>query len=135
MLQIYSENVTVNSNSSFPLNNIVIEKGNTATVQGNTIQFNKAGIYYVAVDASVEPSAAALMTIGLTKNGQSLPYAGAQANGTTGNTTALAFSTLIRCPQNNTNCCLTAPTVITIDNETEDANLTGSINIVVTKIC
>ena len=135
MVQAYSENVTVNAQSAFPFNNVVIEKGCTATIQGNTILLEKAGIYCVMVDASVAPSVAGEIIIDLQKDGQILKYAAAQATGAVGETTSLAFNTLIRCPQNNTPCCLTAPTSIVLWNDMEEGNVTGGANIVVTKIC
>jgi hypothetical protein len=87
------------------------------------------------VDASLIPSTAGEIIIDLQKDGQSLKYAAAQATGTVGNTTALAFSTLIRCPQDNTCNCLTAPTTIVLWNDSEEGSVTGGSNIVVTKIC
>lgn len=134
MVQAYSENVTVNAQSAFPLNNVVIEKGCTATIQGNTILLEKAGIYCVVVTASVAPSAQGEILIDLQKDNQTLKYAAAQVSGTADNTSNLSFTTLVRCPQNNTPCCVSAPTAIQVWNDS-DVNLGGDFNIVVTKIC
>ena len=135
MTQAYSENVTVPAQSAFPFNNVVIQKGCTAQLQGSTIVFEKAGIYMIAVDASVVPSAVGEIVIDLQKDNQPVRYAAAQATGAIDTTSALAFTTLIRCPQNNTCNCLTAPTTVQVWNDSEDISLTGGINIVVTKIC
>lgn len=136
MVQAYSNNITVNAKSAVPFNNVVFSKGCTTDLQNATFTFNKAGIYMVAVDASVEPSAAGEIELCLYQNGQPLPYAAAQATGAVDSTTALAFTTLIRCPQDNNRCnCLTAPTTIQLWDDSDTIDLTGGFNIVVTKLC
>lgn len=134
MVQAYSENITVNSQSAVPFNTVVIEKGTTVRQQGNTFLFEKAGIYCVVVNASVAPSAQGEILIDLQKDNQTLKYAAAQTSGTAGDTSNLSFTTLVRCPQDNTPCCASAPTAIQVWNDS-DVNLGGDFNIVVTKIC
>ena len=133
MVQVFSNNVSVSTNEAVPFNTVVIDKGNTVQLVGNTFQFNKAGIYNMDITANVAPAEAGEVSLQLVQDGLALPYAVGQATGTVGNTVNIKFSTLIRCPQNNTCCCTSAPTRVILNNIGE--NISGDFNVVVTKIC
>ena len=135
MIEVYSNNVTVSAGATFPLNNVKIIKGSTATLNGNSIQLNRAGVYSINVALSVEPVTAGEVSVALYKNG--LPDAGS-GTGFTGvldTINTASFPVLVQCPQNNDPCCCcTAPTTISIVN-TSEVDITGDIIVVVTKVC
>ena len=134
MIEAYSTNITVAENTAIPFNNIVIEKGCTAKmVAPATIELNKAGVYYVSVNASAEPSAVGDVSIQLAKNGLDQPQAQSVITGVVGDLSTLSFSTLVQVPQNNTCSCTTSPTTIQVING--PAATYDNINITVTKIC
>lgn len=133
MTQVFSNNVSVSTNETVPFNNVVIDKGNSVKFIGNTFQFNKAGIYFMDVTANVTPAEAGEVSLQLVQDGLALPYAVGQATGTVGNTVNIKFSTLVRCAQDNTCCCTSAPTRVVLNNIGE--NISGDFNVVVTKIC
>lgn len=124
MLEAYSLNVTVPENAAIPFNNVSLQKGCTAVLNGtSTISLNKCGVYMIAVDTS----SAAAATIQLFKNG--IAQAQAQSTGTTAN-----FVTLIQVDENNSCCPCSAPTNIQIINTgAADATFTDA-NITVTKV-
>ena len=122
MLEAYSTNVTVGANANIPFNSTSLIKGCTAThPSSDTIDLNKCGVYMISVDATTGTST----TIQLYKDGVAQPQA--QSTGT-----SLGFVTLVQVSENNTNCPCTAPTVITVQNET--AGTFDNANIVVTKV-
>ena len=134
MIEAYSRNIDVAADAAIPFNNIVIRKGCTATLAAPaSIQLNKAGIYMVAVDASIIPDATGDVSIQLSKNGILQPQAFAIEDGTAAETTALSFTTLVQVQQNNTCSCITAPTTIQVINSA--AGTFEIANITVTKIC
>ena len=45
MLQVYSDNLTVDANTVFPFNNVVIDKGCVAEVGKHQELIDKGGIY------------------------------------------------------------------------------------------
>lgn len=125
MLEAYSLNVTVASDTAIPFNNQSIKKGCTAELNGvSTIELNKCGVYMVSCDCSSTASA----TIQLFKNGVALPQA--QSTGTSN-----AFTTLVQVPTNNSCCSCSSPTLLQVKN-VGDADATfPNANIVVTKVC
>lgn len=135
MIEVFSNNVTVDANAVIPFNNISIKKGCTAVLSApSTIQINKCGIYSVACDASVIASADGIASIQLYKNGIAQSQAQSSATCATGNNESLSFSTLVQVQENNGCSCCDAPTLLHIVNtgvEVEYAN----INVCVTKIC
>ena len=134
MLEAYSTNITVNEGEAIPFNNLVIKKGCTAELSAPaTIQFNKAGVYMVSCNASVEPAAAGEVSIQLRKNGILQPQAISTETGEVDSITDLGFTTLVQVKEDNTCNCCTSPTTIQIVNGAE-ASFTIA-NIVVTKIC
>lgn len=124
MLEAYSLNVTVPTDSVIPFNNVSLQKGCTATLNGvGTIELNRCGVYMVEVDAS----AAASTTIQLFKDG--VAQAQAQSTGT-----SPSFTTLVQVDKNNCGCACSSPTNIQIKN-TGDASATFTdANIVITKV-
>ena len=135
MLEAYSNNVAVGTNSSIPFNNVTIKKGNTATLTSvGSVEFNKSGIYMVKVDAAAVPTSAGTMSIQLMKDGVLQPQAQSAVTGTTSNIDNMSFCTLVQVKQDNTCSCCTGPTVVRIVNT--GVPVTYNIaNIVVTKIC
>ena len=124
MLEAYSLNVTVATNSVIPFNSVTLKKGCTAELLGNgTIQLNKCGVYMVECDAS----ASASTTIQLFKDSVAQPQA--QSTGS-----SLSFTTLVQVTENNSTCPCSAPTLLQVKNTgTASATFTDA-NIVITKI-
>lgn len=137
MIEVYSNNITVPAGTAIPLENLALKKGCTVTNSGTrTLQFNKAGVYKVDVSASVVSSTATgTVAIQLMKNGSLVPNA--ISTETVGDATgihALAFSTLVTVPNNNSCCCTNIPTVITVMNNANAATY-NNIDVVITKVC
>lgn len=134
MIEVYSLNVAVDSQSAIPLNNVTIKKGCTAINSSpSTIQLNKAGVYMLSCNASATPDEAGLVSIQLYKNGVAQPQAVSSFTGTVGDTNTLSFTTLVQVSEDNTCCCCDSPTMLQILNVGGDA--TFDINVAVTKIC
>lgn len=133
MVQAYSENITVNTGGVIPFNNVVIEKGSTATMVNNSTQLNAKGVYEVKFNASFTPAEAGDIIVQLYING--LPYAPAKTtvSATVGNSFSIPFQTLVPVSHNTTPCCCSLPDVLTV--VCTGVGVTGSANIVVTKIC
>lgn len=135
MLKLYSLNVDVAQNGSIPFNNISIGKGTSAVLSApGTVQFNKSGVYMVAVNASITPAAAGDVSIQLAKNGMLDQGAFSVATAAADTTTALSFTTLVQVRDNNTCCCNTSPTTIQLLN-TGQAGTFPIVSMTVTKIC
>jgi len=125
MLEAYSLNVTVPTDSAIPFNNVTIRKGCTVELNGvSTIELNKCGVYMVEVDAS----SAAATTIQLFKEG--VAQAQAQSTGT-----SPSFTTLVQVSENNSKCCCSSPTNIQIRNAGDASATFTDVNVVVTKVC
>jgi len=74
MLQIYSDNLTMEANTAFPFNNIVLDKGCGESLSAPaTIQLNQRGIYLVEMDGFATPDAATEVSIQLYVNGVAQP--------------------------------------------------------------
>jgi hypothetical protein len=122
MIEIYSTDIDVATNTAIPFQNVSLKKGCTAELSGtSTIKLNKCGVYMVSVDAS----ASASTTIQLYKDG--VAQAQAQATGIT-----LSFNTLVQVTENNGCCACASPVSLQIINET--AATFTDINVCVTKI-
>ena len=126
MLEAYSLDVTVPAGASVPFNNVTIEKGRTAILNGvATIELNKCGVYMVECDAS----SATASTIQLFKDGVALPQG--QSTGT-----SPSFMTLVQVPSNNnSNCCCSSPVTLQVKNAGTASATFTNINVVVTKVC
>ena len=136
MIQAFSTNLTVNPNTAFQLENLVIDKGCGETLSAPaTIQLNKAGIYLVEMDGFATPDAATAVTIQLLVNGIAQPQAITSfVPASVTDTRTFGFKTFVRVTQNNCNCnCLTAPTTLQFMNG-DTALSDAHINVVVTKI-
>lgn len=122
MIESYSINIAVGADATIPFNSTSIQKGCTVEKTGaDTFQFNKCGVYMVAVDCSTGTST----TIQLVKNGVLQPQA--QSTGV-----SPSFVTLVQVPNNNSCCPCSNPTVIQIQNTT--AGTFTNANIVITKV-
>lgn len=125
MLEAYSVNVTVDSETAIPLNNVTVEKGCTAVLSAPaTIQLNKRGVYMVACNSS----SAAATTIQLYKDGLAQPQA--QSTGD-----SCAFVTLVQVESDNKPCCCGSPTTLQLFNDGEAAATFTNVNVVITKVC
>jgi len=126
MLEAYSVNVEVPANSSVPFNNIVLEKGCTATLASpTTIALNKCGVYVVTCTAS----AAAASTLQMYRDGVALPQS--VTVGT--NPTILSYIQVDR--NNNPNCCCSSPVTVRVVNPTDAAETFTNVKINVSKLC
>ena len=135
MLEVYSLNVDVESESMIPLNNVTIKKGCTAVNNSPaTIQLNKRGVYMVSCDCSVTPTDADLIKIQLFKNGVAQPQAQSSLTGVVGSTSTLHFNTLVQVSEDNSNCCCSSPTLLQIENAGIGVTF-DNVNVCVTKIC
>lgn len=136
MLELYSLNVEVDQNGTIPFNNVDLAKGCTAVLTApGTVQFNKSGVYVVNVSASITPAAAGDVSIQLAKDGVLELGSFSTATGAAGDTTALAFESLVQVPFNNNPCnCSTNPTTVQLIN-TGQAGTFPIVRMVVTKLC
>lgn len=118
MIEAFSNSVTVSSKSAIPLNTVVVDKNNTAELDGaSTIKFNKCGAYKVTCNASAVAGAAGVVSINLERNGIAMPQSVSQF--TAADTTSLytiGFETIVQVPQNNNNCPCTIPTTVVVRN-------------------
>ena len=136
MLQVYSSNLTVDANTVFPFNNIVIDKGCAETLSAPaTIQLNKAGIYLVEMDGFATPDATTEVSVQLYVNGVAQSQAISSFMGTAVTATdTFGFKTFVRVTENNCPCnCLTAPTTLQFMNGAT-ALTDAHINVAITKI-
>lgn len=136
MLQVYSTNLTVEANTAFPFNNVVVEKGCGAVLSAPaTVQLNRRGIYMVKVDGFATPDAATEVAVQLMVNGVAQPQAiSSFVPASITDTRTFGFTTFVRVLENNCNCnCLTSPTTIQVMNGTT-ALSDAHINMVITQI-
>lgn len=136
MLQAYSSNLAVATNTAFPFNNTVVDKGCAETLSAPaTIQLNKRGVYLVKVDGFATGAAAGQDTIQLYVNGVAQSQAISSVTLTTTGAANFNFNSLIQVAANNCPCnCVTSPTVLQVING-DSAITDAHINIVVTKLC
>ena len=136
MIQAYSDGVTVAANGTYPLNNTVFLKGNTAVIAGaGGIALTKRGIYNVHVDGFATFAAAGDYSIQLTRNGVLLPQAISTTALAAAGSANGAFDTLIvveesDCPCNWTSAAVTIGILNPSTVEVTDAH----INIIVSKL-
>ena len=137
MIQLYSDGVTVAAGGTYPLNNIVFLKGNTAIPAGASgVALPKRGIYNVHVDGFATLAAAGDYSIQLTRNGIPLPQAISTTTLTAAGSASGAFDTLVvveesDCPCNWTSSAVTIGVLNPSEVEVTDAH----INIIVSKLC
>ena len=128
MLQAYSDNISV-GNQAIPLNNVVLQCGNTVTLSGvGTISLNCPGIYNVSVDGYCEPATVGDVEIQMYSNGIAQPQAKTTFTGATGDINTFGFDTKVKIK-----CNCEAPATIQFVNS--GVNVTGlHFNVNVTKI-
>jgi hypothetical protein len=135
MIEAYSKNVTVTTNSTIPLNNVAIDKGCGVSINGSTITFNKCGVYKVTVSASTIATVIGVISFQLFKNGIAQTQAGTSE--TASDTTSLhsmSFTTFVQVPVNNCRCdSCTSPTTVNIVN-TGVGTTYNNVDVVVDKI-
>ena len=77
MLQAYSLNVTVPTDSAVPFNNVSVKKGCTVNMNGvSSIELNKCGVYMV----NCEASSATSTSLQVFKDGVAQPQAQSVGN-------------------------------------------------------
>ena len=136
MIQAYSDGVTVAANSTYPLNNIVFQKGNTAFAAGaGGIALTKRGVYNVHVDGFATLAEAGDYSIQLTRNGIPMPQAISKTPLAAAGSANGAFDTLViveesDCPCNWTSAAVTVGVINPSTVEVTDAH----INIIVSKL-
>ena len=136
MIEVYSENITVNANATIPLNTVALLKGASTQLQGTgTIQLNKCGIYEVKVFTIITGATTNELSIQLQKNGILVPQAMAAVTvSDTNSLNTIGFTTLVQVPENNKcNCPCSIPTTISVINTGEQATI-NLINVKVTRI-
>ena len=136
MIQAYSDGVTVAANGTYPLNNVVFLKGNTAVVAGaGGVSLTKRGIYNIHVDGFATLAAAGDYSIQLTRNGVPLPQAISTTTLAAAGSASGSFETLVvveesDCPCNWTSAAVTIGVLNPSTVEVTDAH----INMVVSKL-
>jgi len=136
MFQAYSDGATVVAGGTYPLNNVVFLKGNTAIAAGaGSVALTKRGIYNVKVDGFATLAEAGDYSIQLTRNGVPLPQAISTTTLTAAGSANGAFDTLVvveesDCPCNWTSAAVTIGILNPSTVEVTDAH----INIVVSKL-
>ena len=137
MLQVYSDNLTVDANTVFPFNNVVVDKGCAEALSAPaTIQLNQRGVYLVHYDGFATATVGGTISTQLYVNGTAQPAAISEYEAAdVAAAGSLQFETCVQVPNNNCNCNMTSsPTTLQFINNgiaIEDAH----INIVVTKLC
>lgn len=136
MLEVYSDNMVVASNTAIPLNSTSIQKGCTATRAGvDTIQLNKCGVYEITLDGFVSGDVGGTLTVQMRKDGVLQPQAVTSTTvASTLNFYPIGFTTLVQVDHNNSNCCCKSPVIIDFDN-TGVGISSGHINVTVTRLC
>ena len=135
MIEVYSNNVTVDENAVIPFNNISIKKGCTAVLSApSTIQINRCGIYSVTCNAACVASTDGVVSLQLYKNGIAQPQAESSTTCASGSNASLGFSTLVQVQEDNGNNCCQSPTLLHIVNTGVAAEY-PDINCCITKLC
>ena len=136
MLQVYSDNLTVDANTVFPFNNVVVDKGCAEALSAPaTIQLNQRGIQLVEMDGYATPDAATEVTVQLMVNGVAQPQAiSSFVPASVTDARTFGFKTFVRVQENNCPCnCLASPTTLQFMNG-DTAISEAHINVVITKI-
>lgn len=136
MLQVYSSNLTVDANTVFPFNNVIIDKGCGETLSAPaTVQLNKRGVYLIEVDGFATPDAATEVSVQLVVNGVAQPQAiSSFVPAAITDVRTFGFKTFVQVQENNCQCnCLTSPTTIQCMNG-DTALSDAHINMVITQI-
>jgi hypothetical protein len=136
MLEAYSLNQTLLTNSIIPFNSTSLTKGETVDLSGvSSIQLNKCGVYEIAFNMTATATTAGNVVVQMTKNGVIQPQATRTITGATTTTSAnVPIVTLVQVAKNNSDCCCASPTTIQFIN-TGVGVIANNINVAVTKIC
>lgn len=134
MIEAYSNNISVSTNSLMPFNT-VFQKGTTVEKSGDsTIKFDKCGIYILSLNASGVAAEGGNMSLQLMTNGvlQNNAFAAVTASDTT-STHNLSFSTKIQVPSNSTDCACSPEFVVSVVNNGVAATY-SLVDILITKL-
>ena len=136
MIQAYSDGVTVAANGTYPLNNVVFLKGNTAVIAGaGGIALTKRGIYNIHVDGFATLAAAGDYSIQLTRNGVPLQQAISTTILAAAGSASGSFETLVVVEESDCPCDWTSAAVtIGILNPSTVEVTDAHINMVVSKL-
>lgn len=144
MLQVYSNNVTVNIPENtvvfIPFQNISKDKGNDSNLTApSTIQINRQGVYDVHVNASLSPEVAGDYIVQLYVNGVAQTETLTRFTGVADEYVSISFEDLVTVQRNNCSCCYSSPTLLQVgitalDNVTGDVTF-ANISELVTRIC
>lgn len=136
MIQVYSDGLTVAAGGTYPLNNVVFLKGNTAVSAGaGGVALTKRGVYNVHVDGFGTLADAGNFSIQLTRNGIPLPQAisiesVAAAGIGNGSFDALIVVEDSDCPCNWTSSAVTIGVINAGETEVTNAH----VNVLVSKL-
>lgn len=136
MFQAYSDGATVVAGGTYPLNNVVFLKGNTAIAAGaGGVALTKRGIYNVHVDGFATLADAGDYSIQLTRNGIPLPQAISTTTLTAVGSAAGSFDSLVVVEDNDCACNWTSSAVtVGVINPSEVEVTNAHINILVSKL-
>lgn len=136
MIQAYSDGVTVAANGTYPLNNVVFLKGNTAIAAGaGGISLVKRGVYNVHVDGFATLATDGDYSIQLTRNGIPMPQAISTTTLTDAGSANGAFEALVVVEENDCPCNWTSSAVtVGVINPSEVEVTDAHINIIVSKL-
>lgn len=135
MIQVYSDGLTVAAGGTYPLNNVVFLKGNTATPAGaGSVALTKRGVYSVHVDGFATLAAAGDYSIQLTRNGVPLPQAISTTTLAAAGSASGSFETLVVVEDSDCPCdwTSTAVTIGVINPSTVEVT-EAHINVTVSK--
>lgn len=138
MIEAYSSNIEVATDSAIPLNITSLQSGcDTCKNGAATIQLTKRGTYRIEVDASVSAAEAGAVEIQLNRNGVLQPQARSVVTITTPTTEiqTLGFDTfvVVECDYNPCSCS-SVPVTVFISNVGIGATF-EHINCTIQKIC
>ena len=136
MIQSYSQNITVLTNSDISFNNTFVKGKTVKQIGSSTFQFNKKGLYLVTFNGfGSTAGTAGNIAVQMVKDGVLVPEA--QTVNTSSGTTdieTLTFTTKVQVPHDNSECCNVSPTVVSFRNVGVEAVFTLA-NVVITKVC
>lgn len=134
MIEAYSQNVTVNSNSNIPFEITKIDKGCYENLSGlSSLNLNHCGVYCVTVNGTVTPSAAGTFGIELFKDGVAQVDTLTQATVEASQLYPFSFMTFVQVSKNNSNCACSSPTVLNVTNTGVDV-VYNNVKIAVNKV-
>lgn len=137
MIQSYTQNVTVPSQTAIPFNNNFTKGCTVQQTSPTTFQFNKKGLYLVQFDAVVSQSTTAGNVLAeLFVNGTAQPRGTASTNvASATEASSMSFTAYVQVPYDNTCDCSVAPTTMQIVTNGTIGALFGQANVVITKLC